>query len=303
MAKVDRTDAFSAILGTAKAAQGRGNRELPLDEIRLNPEQPRKFFDKEALAALTISVKKNGVLQPILVRESGDSYELVAGERRFRAAQRAGLETIPAVIREVSDQESLEIALIENLQREDLNPVEETDATLKLLSLKLHVPVQEVLEAIRQSHYKALGRTGNTGVINAHVGAVEELFRSIGRYTASSFYSHRVPLLKFPPDLLEVIRSGQLEYSKAHLLVRLKDEVQRAELLQRTIAKSLSREQLKAEVEALTKRFGGAPNESERIDVSRLKRKLTLSRIHKLPVAKQRELDKLLVRIDALLAD
>lgn len=300
MAKLNRTEAFSSILGAAKSGQRNSERQLALDEIRLNPDQPRKFFDEQALEALTASVREKGVLQPVLVRERGDNYELVAGERRFRAAQRAGLEAIPVIIRELSDKESLEIALIENLQREDLNPVEETDATLTLLSLKLDISVQDVLETIRQSHYRALGRSDNTGVINPYIEDVEGLFKSIGRYTASSFYSHRVPLLKFPSDLLEAVRSGQLEYSKARLLRSIKDEVQRANLLQRAIAEALSREQLKTVVEMYKKR-SDMPGRDESIDVSNLKRKLTSSRIEALPAAKQRELNKLLAKINILL--
>ena len=243
----------------------------------------------------------------MLVREQGDAYELVAGERRYRAAERAGLETIPAVIRDMSDAEALEIALIENLQREDLNPVEETDATLTLLSLKLGASVQDVLEAVRQSHYRALGRVDNTGVDNPHVEVVENLLKTIGRYSVSSFYNHRVPLLKFPADLLEAVRSGQLEYSKARLLNGLKDQKQRSGLLARTLEEKLSREQLKTEINALKERTAGARAEtaegSDRVDVDRLKRKLTSSRISKLPSAKQRELNKLLLKLDTLLRE
>ncbi len=302
MAKLNRTDAFSSILGAAKVGQGRGNRELPLDDIRLNPGQPRKHFDEEALEALTTSVRRKGVLQPILVREHGDGYELVAGERRFRAAQRAGLEAIPAVIREVTDQESLEIALIENLQREDLNPVEETDGTLALLSLNLGISVQDVLEAIRQSHYRALGRGDNNVVINPHVEAVEALFKNIGRYTASSFYSHRLPILKMPEALVQAVREGKLEYSKARALASVKDEGVRADLLRLTLEEDLSLKQLR---EAMAKQATGQTSTSQgkarRIDVANLKRKLTPSRIEKLSTTKQRELDKLLSRIEALL--
>ncbi len=304
MAKLNRTDAFSSILGSAKAGQRSGERQLSLDEIRFNPKQPRKFFDEGALEALTVSVRDKGVLQPVLVRERGDAYELVAGERRYRAAQRAGLETIPVIIREVSDEESLEIALIENLQREDLNPVEETDATLTLLGLRLGIPVQDVLEAIRQSHYRALGRADNNVVINPHVEGVEELFRTIGRYTASSFYSHRVPILKMPEALVQAVREGKLEYSKARALASVKDREQRTRLLQLALENDLSLKRLKEEIGKQTVSKGAAQQgRAEPIDVASLKRRLTPSRIDKLTSAKQRELGKLLARLDALLED
>ena len=99
---------------------------LPLDEIIPNREQPRKQFDEEALADLSASIAQHGVLQPLLVRPLPDgSYQLVAGERRWRASRMAGLTEVPVVIRDMSEQESAELALIENLQREDLNPMEE----------------------------------------------------------------------------------------------------------------------------------------------------------------------------------
>jgi ParB family chromosome partitioning protein len=106
-----------------------GVRELPIADIGSNPFQPRKHFDDEAIRELAASIKATGVLQPILVRSYGDAgYQLVAGERRLRAASLAGLDRIPAVLREVTDHEMMELALIENIQREDLNPIEEARA-------------------------------------------------------------------------------------------------------------------------------------------------------------------------------
>jgi ParB family transcriptional regulator, chromosome partitioning protein len=108
---------------------------LLIKDIVPNPKQPRGFFDDAALEELTSSIREKGVLQPLLVRPKGKGYEIVAGERRWRAAQRAGLEEVPVVIRDLSDHETLEIALIENLQREDLNPLEEARAFNTLLEL------------------------------------------------------------------------------------------------------------------------------------------------------------------------
>lgn len=304
MAKLDRENAFTSILGSAKAGRGGGERQLSLGDIRLNPEQPRKYFGEEALEALTASIKEKGVLQPVLVRERGDTYELVAGERRYRAAERAGLEIIPAIIRDLSDDESLEIALVENLQREDLNPVEETDATLNYLSHKLDIPVQEVLEAIRQSHYRALGRVDNNVVINPHVAAVEVLFKAIGRSTASSFYSHRVPILKMPATLIRVVREGRLEYSKARALAGVKDEVLRSKLLERALTDGLSLKELKAEiVSQTTPERPARRGRAETVDLARLRRRLTPSRIDRLSPTKRRELDKLLTRLETMLEE
>ena len=108
--------------------------ELPIDTITPNPQQPRKDFDDKALRDLSASLSQSGVLQPVVVRRVGDGYQLIVGERRWRAAKLAGLPSIPAVVREASDAQSLELALVENLLREDLNPMEEAEAYQRLLA-------------------------------------------------------------------------------------------------------------------------------------------------------------------------
>ena len=101
--------------------------------IKVNPFQPRKIFDEEALNELTESIKEHGILQPIILRKKGKSFEIVVGERRFRASKVAGLKEIPAVVRELTDQQMMEIAILENLQREDLTPIEEAEAYQNLM--------------------------------------------------------------------------------------------------------------------------------------------------------------------------
>ena len=105
---------------------------VKLDELRSNPYQPRKVFDEEALKELALSIKEHGVFQPIIVKKSIKGYEIIAGERRVKASKMAGLNEIPAIIRDFSDNEMMEIALLENLQREDLNAIEEATAYKKL---------------------------------------------------------------------------------------------------------------------------------------------------------------------------
>lgn len=107
---------------------------LPVDRISPNKSQPRKHFDEESIEELARSIRESGLIQPLLVRKKDDHYEIIAGERRWRASQRAGLKMVPAIIRDVSDRESLEIGLIENLQRENLNPIEEAEAYEKLIN-------------------------------------------------------------------------------------------------------------------------------------------------------------------------
>src|SRR6266446_2046776 len=120
---------LSSMPGTDEATS-----DIPVDQIHVNPNQPRKLFDSKALNELTASIQTSGVIQPIVVRRHGDSYQLIAGERRWRTARQAGLTRIPAVVRDATDAKSLEIALVENLLREDLNPMEEAEAYQKLLA-------------------------------------------------------------------------------------------------------------------------------------------------------------------------
>src|SRR5437870_6359188 len=108
--------------------------DVPIDQVQVNPNQPRKVFDFTALDELAASIRASGVIQPIIVRQHGDGYQLIAGERRWRAARQAGLERIPAIVRDATDAQSIEIALVENLLREDLNPIETAQAYQKLLA-------------------------------------------------------------------------------------------------------------------------------------------------------------------------
>ncbi|NLY52327.1 MAG: ParB/RepB/Spo0J family partition protein [Firmicutes bacterium] len=122
-------------------------RQIPVDAVEPNPYQPRRHFDESSLSELAASIKEKGVLQPITVREKDGGFELVAGERRWRAAQMAGLAEIPAVVRDLADREVMEIALIENLQREDLNPIEEAEA-YDVLMREFNLTQEEVAQAV-----------------------------------------------------------------------------------------------------------------------------------------------------------
>ncbi len=125
-------------------------RRIPVSEIRPNPRQPRRFFDEERIAELADSIRHQGVLQPLIVRKIEQGYELIIGERRLRAAQRAGLDRVPVVIKEVSDAESMEMALVENIQREELTPIEEALAYRQLMD-ELHLTQEEVATRVGKS--------------------------------------------------------------------------------------------------------------------------------------------------------
>ena len=133
-----------------KEVQPQAELELKISEIEPNRDQPRKAFDEEQLEELADSIRKYGVLQPLLVQKKGESYEIIAGERRWRAAKLAGLKMIPAVIREYSPQQAMEIALIENVQREDLNPIEEAQAYQRLMQ-EFSLKQEEIAERVSKN--------------------------------------------------------------------------------------------------------------------------------------------------------
>ena len=141
-----------ATVSTASSAEEEkdGTLMVKLSKVEPNREQPRKNFDEDSLQELAESLKQFGMLQPILVQNRGDYYEIIAGERRWRAAKIAGLKEVPVIVRELTDQEIVEISLIENIQREDLNPIEEAQAYKRLLT-EFHIKQDEVAERVSKS--------------------------------------------------------------------------------------------------------------------------------------------------------
>ncbi len=217
-----------------------GETRMPLEQIRLPPSQPRRYFDPTAMQTLTRSIEEKGLLQPLLVRPSGDGkFELVAGERRYRAAKELGLADVPTVVRELSDLEAAEVALAENLQREDLNPVEETEGVLQLLALKLGRSREAVVSLLYGLQNAAKGKVTHN-VRGNEKEAVEATLEAVGRMNWQSFVTNRLPLLKLPEDVLQALREGRLPYTKATLLARLKDADQRRVMLGRTLSEDLS---------------------------------------------------------------
>jgi ParB family chromosome partitioning protein len=154
---------------------------IPIDQIILPPNQPRRYFDSEALKQLTESIKQHGILQPLLVRPlDGEKHELVAGERRYRAALSIGLKEVPVVIRELDDNAAFQFALIENLLREDLNPVEETEGILQLLSLKLDRSVEDIPPLLRRlQHDRKESVKSSNNVIGKHEFDSEQAYNQV----------------------------------------------------------------------------------------------------------------------------
>ncbi len=186
---------------------GVGFAELPVSAISANRRQPRTTFDEEALNALTASVREVGVLQPILVRATGpDAYELVAGERRWRAAKRAGLQVIPALIRSADDAGALEQALVENLQREDLNPMDEAAA------------YQQLIEDFGLTH--------------------DEVAARVGRSRAA--VTNTLRLFQLPPSVQRLVAEGKLSAGHARALLGSPDRSFQEALARRAATEGLS---------------------------------------------------------------
>ncbi len=218
-----------------------------LTDIKLPDYQPRQYFDETKLEELAQTIKKHGVLEPLLVRKLPklNQYELVAGGRRYRAASKAGLTEVPVIVRELSDEQALEIAIIENLQRSDLNPVEETEGILKLLSKRLKIKTGEVSPLLHQLQKQVRGRSANNVIGSSQVESIQGVFESLGLMELDSFISNRLPLLNLPEDILEALRAGKIEYTKAKAIARVADEETRTQLLSEAIANSLSLNQIR----------------------------------------------------------
>lgn len=175
---------------TNSAASGPGLRTLPIERLKPNPTQPRKVFDPDKLDELAASIREQGLLQPIIVRRQGDAYEIVAGERRWRAATRAGYQEVPVVVRELTDEAALQIALVENIQRADLDPLEEAEAYSRL--------------------------------IREHGMTQEEVGQAVGKSRVAITNSLR--LLKLPPPIVEMLADGRLTAGHARALMTLPTE-------------------------------------------------------------------------------
>lgn len=181
--------------------------EIPVSAIEANPDQPRQVFDEESLVSLSASIREVGVLQPVLVRQTGeDRYELIAGERRWRAAKRAGLQTVPAIVRTVSDLGRVEHALIENLHRQDLNPLEEAAA------------YQQLIEDFGLTH--------------------EQLSSRVGKSRAA--ITNTLRLFQLPPTVQKLVSDGQLSAGHARALLGTPDRAFQEALARRAVTEQLS---------------------------------------------------------------
>jgi ParB family transcriptional regulator, chromosome partitioning protein len=238
------SNAASPPTAAMSAIPGRALLLLAIEAVERNPDQPRKRFDETALEELAASIREHGVVEPILVRREGTKYRIVAGERRWRAAQRAGLREVPAILREASDREAFELALVENLQRADLNAIEEAEA-FEVLSTD-HGLTQEQIA----------GRVGKE----------------------RSTVANALRLLKLPIEVRDAVRGGQLDMGHARALLGVDGADAVRKLAQRAVREQLSVRALESLVRALGKPSAKArkPEESAsaRDLVNRLQRRL-----------------------------
>jgi ParB family transcriptional regulator, chromosome partitioning protein len=346
---------------TGVAANAGSPQSMPLDQIVLPATQPRRYFDSEALKQLTESIKQHGILQPILVRPlDGEKHELVAGERRYRAALSIGLEVVPVVIRELDDNAAFQFALIENLLREDLNPVEETEGILQLLSLKLGRSVEEIPPLLyRLQRLQNKASTVSHNVMGAHEGEgdepthnvmggvetestnnvisddkgdiglsthnvmgetetddsalnqesplnpdlkiVETVFEGLGLMTWESFVKNRLPLLNLPEDILDALREGSLEYTKAKAIAQIQKLDERVAFLEQALANNWSLSEIRQRISE-KKTPASTPNTEsndykERFTTATTK--LRKSRIWSDP-KRRKQIEKLLAQLETL---
>ncbi|WP_104992354.1 ParB/RepB/Spo0J family partition protein [Deinococcus sp. NW-56] len=235
---------LGGLLGGAQALTQAGSevQRLPLEQVRPYPGQPRRHIGGEELEQLTRSVREQGILQPLLVRPvpSGQGYEIAAGERRYRAALAAGLTEVPVLVRPLTDLQMIEVGLVENLQREGLSPIDETEGLLRLVALRLGLTPGEARQALMAN----LRRPDP-----AQVGLLEEVFALVGQQTWQSFAKNKLRMLQWPPEVLEAMRTRGLPYSLAGIVAAAPAE-HRERLLDLALGGATGRE-LREEVAAL----------------------------------------------------
>ena len=234
---------LDALLGTDDEAGGGGETlaSLPVDQLQPGRFQPRARIGQEGLAELAESIKAQGVMQPILVRPIGAGrYEIVAGERRWRAARMAGLAAVPALVRDVPDRHALAIALIENLQREDLNPLDEA------------MGIQRLTEEFGMTHAEAAA--------------------AMGRSRAA--ITNALRLLELAPPVQELLREDKLDMGHARALLAL-PALKQIDLAREAVARQLSVREVEKRVAALTARPGARPRARNDRDVARLEEELS----------------------------
>ncbi|WP_310425501.1 ParB/RepB/Spo0J family partition protein [Chamaesiphon sp. VAR_48_metabat_135_sub] len=208
--------------------QAQPTTHLPPDSIKRSPYQPRKYFDSDSQAQLNANVHEFGILQNLVVRSIDDGYELIAGERRLIAARANNLTTVPVVILALSDRDTRRLALAENIHRDNLNLIEETQAILNLLAIELEVGTNDEVKSIL---YALDNLAKGKKVTHNVMGNIEDRQIIVDRVITDnakgmswrSFVNNRLPLLNLPDLLLDAILKGEIEYTKAQAIAKIDD--------------------------------------------------------------------------------
>jgi ParB family transcriptional regulator, chromosome partitioning protein len=247
-------------------------KEISITAIKLPKKQPRRSFNLTKMQHLTESVRNYGILEPLIVRPlNSQVFELVAGERRYRAAKEVGLTEVPVIIRDLDEKEAFELALLENLQRDDLNPIDETEGMLQLLCQSLNCNHDDVISLLNQASNAQRRNLELTDNVTRQIEIVDQLFLSVGRINRESYRTNRLPLLNLPDDVLRILREGELEYTKAKVIAKLESEEQRQKLMKQDNTSSsdannngdIQISSLKKQIKLLNEKYSTVSSSSE----------------------------------------
>ncbi|NLY80212.1 MAG: ParB/RepB/Spo0J family partition protein [Lysinibacillus sp.] len=207
--------------------------KIPLQKLVVNPFQPRKLFDEEAIEELAQSIREHGIIQPIVVRKKGKKYEIVVGERRFRAAKLANLEEIPAIVKDLTEEQMMELAILENLQREDLTPIEEAEAYQSLI---------EKLNFTQEDLAKRLGKS------RPHI-------------------TNTIRLLQLPEEVRQLVNDRSLTMGHGRALLGLKNKKRIPEVAKKVINQSLNVRQLESLIKQLNENVSRETKKTQKKDI------------------------------------
>ncbi len=274
--------------------------KVKIDSIVLSKLQIRHHLDFQKLQKLVQSIETHGILENLIVRPiegKEELFELVAGERRYKAAVAAGLEEVPVKICSLNDEQALQISLIENLQREDLDPVEETEAILQLLASRLQISQSAVSSLLYRMQNDIL-RMNDKVIIQPDAEVIEQVFNELGLMNWKSFVSNRLPLLKLPAEILDALRERSIVYTKAKAIAKVKNLQFRKELLTEAIEKKLSLSQIREKIKVFQPNYGQlSPQATIESTVYRLK----VAQLWKKDPQKWKQIKECLHNIDTLL--
>ncbi|WP_107668767.1 ParB/RepB/Spo0J family partition protein [Cyanothece sp. BG0011] len=242
---------------------------LDVEQIQLPQRQPRRSFNREKLEELTASIEEYGILEPLIVRPLNDHlYELVAGERRYRAAKNARKTQIPVIVKDIDEQQAFELALLENMQRDDLNAIDETEGMLELIRQTLEIASnQEVIQLLNKAANAQRRNQPLTDNVKRQIDMIDDLFMKIGRLNRESFRTNRLPLLNLPDDVLQVLRQGELDYTKAKAIAKLDNEIDRRNLMELAITEQLTLRQIKEKIQEILEQNQTVPRVNNSTDL------------------------------------